>query len=70
MPPKPLNVLDYTQWSALITNSVLIRSIETSYPSMTMTDQDQLIIDILDRIARIHGWSVRREPTMEETDGE
>jgi hypothetical protein len=66
----PMNSADYVHWSSLITNSVLIKSIEANYPTLTIAEQDALLIEVLDRIARIHGWSLKREPDLEKVDNE
>jgi hypothetical protein len=66
----PLDSNDYARASALITHATLVRSIETSYPTLSMKDQNQILIDILDRIARMRGWGLRREPTGRETEDE
>ena len=61
---------DYARASALITHATLIRSIETSYPALSMPEQHQILIDIIDRVARMRGWSLRLEPSVIEEEGE
>jgi hypothetical protein len=60
---------DYARASALTTHEILIRSIEASYPTLTIAEQNEILIDILDRIARMRGWSLRRE-VVETEEGE
>ena len=45
---------------ALATHEGLIRAIEGEYPTMTLEDQNEVLIDILYRIACIRGWEIRR----------
>ena len=65
-----LDPMDYTKASALVLHATLMRSIETSYPHLTMEVQNAMLIEILDRAARMRGWSLRPEPSMEEVEGE
>jgi hypothetical protein len=57
----PLHPRDYARASALITHATLIKSVEASYPTLTIAEQNEILVDILDRIARMRGWSLRRE---------
>lgn len=62
---------DYARLVALATHASLIKSIETSYPTLSMPEQDAILVDALDRIARMRGWSLRREQIQtEEEQGE
>jgi hypothetical protein len=65
-----LDPTDYTRASALVLHATLIKSIEASYPELTIEAQNAMVIDILDRAARMRGWSLRPEPAMQEVDGE
>ena len=51
---------DYARASALVVRATLIRGIETSFPNLTMTEQDAVLLDILDRIALRMGWTIKR----------
>ena len=42
---------DYARASALVAQATLIRSIETSFPTLTQAQQDDILLDILHRIA-------------------
>jgi hypothetical protein len=65
-----LDPTDYTKASALVVHATLVKSIEASYPHLTIAVQNAMLIDILDQVARVHGWRLRREATMEDIDGE
>lgn len=58
---------DYARLSALVTHAVLIKGIEHSYPALSLDEQNAIIVDILDRVARMQGWELRRMPA--EGDG-
>jgi hypothetical protein len=62
--------IDYVKATAIITSASLKLSIEHSWPYLQERDREVMIIDILDRMARLRGWSLRREPTLVEDDGE
>lgn len=66
----PLDPTDYARASALVVHATLVKSIEASYPHLTVEIQNAMLIDILDRVARVHGWGLRREATMQEADDE
>lgn len=66
----PLDPVDYVRASALVTHAALIKTIERSYPTLTIHEQDAMMIDIIDRMARMRGWAIRRECSMEEVEGE
>lgn len=51
---------DYARASALIVHATLIKSIEASFPALSMVDQNVILIDILDRAARRCGWELKR----------
>ena len=62
---------DYARLVALSTHASLIKGIEMSYPTLSMLEQDAILVDVLDRIARMRGWSLRREwIQVEEERGE
>jgi hypothetical protein len=60
---------DYARASALVVHATLIKTIEANYPTLTMADQDQILIDIIGRVAAMRGWEIRRL-CFEEVDGE
>ena len=51
---------DYAKASALIVRATLIKGIEASFPTLTMAEQDAILLDILDRLALRLGWTIRR----------
>ncbi len=60
---------DYARATAIITHAVLTKGIEASYPSLSPRDQDEMFIAVIDRLARMRGWVIRRELAMAD-DGE
>ena len=59
---------DYARATAIITHAVLTKGIEASYPSLSPCEQDEMFIAIIDRLARMRGWSVKREHVMAEDE--
>lgn len=64
----PVDPNEYERLSAIITHATLTRSVANAYPGMTMEEFDAMIVGILDRIARMRGWAIRRERVMAEDD--
>ena len=60
---------DYAKASALIVRATLIKGIEASFPDLTMAQQDEILLDILNRLALRMGWTIRRN-SVEAEDGE
>ena len=60
---------DYARASALVAQATLIRSIEVSFPTLTQAQQDEILLDILHRIALRLGWTMRRNGVEMEDDG-
>ena len=58
----PFSQDDYIQTSALANEIVILASIIHNYPNLTDRQQRQTLTDILDRIARKHGFELRRIP--------
>jgi hypothetical protein len=61
---------EYVAATAIITNATLKMSIARSWPHLQEEDRDVMFIEVLDRMARLWGWSIRREPVLAEDDGE
>jgi hypothetical protein len=59
---------DYAKATAIIMSATLKKSIEHSWRWLQEEDREAMFIDILDRIARMRGWSIRREPALTEDD--
>jgi hypothetical protein len=59
--PKKIDINQYEQISAIVSHAALTKSVEMAYPDMPPSEQDALIVGIIDRMARMRGWSVRRE---------
>jgi hypothetical protein len=65
-----MNPGDYARASALVLHAMLIRSIESSFPTLTIEEQNDIVIDILDRTARMRGWGLKREGIHEDADSD
>jgi hypothetical protein len=61
-------ITDYIRATAIITQATIQRSLETSWPELGQKERDQLLIEVIDRIARMRGWSVKREFVDSEGD--
>jgi hypothetical protein len=59
---------EYVAATAIITSATLKKSIERSWPYLQERDREAMFIEILDRIARLRGWAIRREPALTEDD--
>jgi hypothetical protein len=54
-------ITDYIRATAIITQATIQRSLKASWPELSQEERDQLLIEVLDRIARMRGWSIKRE---------
>ena len=54
---------------SLVVRATLIKGIEANFPTLTMAEQDAILLDILHRIALRMGWTIRRNG-VEAEDGE
>jgi hypothetical protein len=52
---------DYERISAIVSHAALTKSVEQAYPNMPPSEQDALVVGVIDRMARLRGWSVKRE---------
>lgn len=52
---------EYERATAIVTHATISRSLEVSFPTMSDEDRDAMIIAIIDRLARMRGWAIRRE---------
>jgi hypothetical protein len=59
---------DYVKAAAIVTNVSIKMSIRFSWPHLEEKDREVMLIDVIDRMARLHGWSLRREPVLAEED--
>ena len=55
-----MNAGDYARASALVVQATLIKGIEASFPTLTQAQQNDILLDVLDRIALRLGWTMRR----------
>jgi hypothetical protein len=54
-------ITDYIRATAIVTQATIRMSLEASWPELSSNERDQLLIQVLDRIARMRGWSIKRE---------
>jgi hypothetical protein len=64
--PKQISQNEYEIASAILSHATLTKSVEMAYPNMPPSEQDALIVGIIDRMARMRGWMVRREFVLED----
>jgi hypothetical protein len=62
----PVTQDEYERITAIVSHATLTKSVEYAYPDMPPSEQDALIVGVIDRMARMRGWSVRREFVLEE----
>lgn len=56
-----INPTEYERATAIVVHATIKRSIENAYPNLSTDDCDAMFIGILDRLARLRGWAIRRE---------
>jgi hypothetical protein len=64
----PVTQDQYEQITAIVTNVTLIKSVEYAWPDMPPGERDALVIGVIDRMARMRGWAVRREFVLSEEE--
>lgn len=57
----PIDPTEYERATAIITHATLTRTVANAYPHFSMEEFDAMIVGILDRMARMRGWAIRRE---------
>jgi hypothetical protein len=65
-----MQLSEYAAATAIVTSATLKMSIERRWPYLQEQDRELIFIDVLDRIARMRGWSIRHEPIPTEDVGE
>jgi hypothetical protein len=66
----PITPTEYERATAIVTHATLKVSIDRSYPELSPEDRDALIVGVIDRMARMRGWAIRREFVLSEDEGE
>jgi hypothetical protein len=66
----PISQDEYERISAIVTHATLTKSVEMAWPNMPPSEQDALIVGVIDRLARMRGWAVRREFLLDDEEGE
>jgi hypothetical protein len=51
---------EYARNVAIVAHAILDKSVEAAFPLITPNEKGVLLIDIVDRMARIQGFAVRR----------
>jgi hypothetical protein len=57
----PITQDEYEKISAIVTHATLTKSVEYAWPDMPPSEQDAIVVGVIDRMARMRGWAVRRE---------
>jgi hypothetical protein len=60
---------EYERMTAAVTHAVIQRCITCVFPELQPSDHIAMIVNVIDRLARMYGWSIKREYAMNE-DGE
>ena len=55
-----MDARDYARVSALRLEANIIDGIEASFPTLTQAQQNDILLDILDRLALRMGWTIKR----------
>lgn len=69
MPQLQPDPNDYERATAIITHTTLSVSVSRTYPEYTMRERNALIVGVIDRLARMRGYAIRRE-YVDVEDGE
>ena len=60
MPKTPrLNPENYARVSSIITHSTIKATVDFTFPDLTKRERDEVIIDIIARMARMRGYELR-----------
>jgi hypothetical protein len=70
MPIEPMEPSEYEKETAAVTSTIIRRSIEIAYPKFSPKRREDMIIGVIDRLAHMHGWAIRRIYVRAEDDGE
>jgi hypothetical protein len=57
----PISPTEYERATAIVTHATLKVSIDRAYPELDSSDRDAMFISIIDRLARMRGFTIRRE---------
>jgi hypothetical protein len=61
---------NYERVAAIVSYGTIKLSIERAFPELSAQQHAEMIVAVIDRMARMQGWSVRREPAMADGDEE
>lgn len=53
---------------AIIVHTTINRNIEAAFPTISSEDRDALFVGIIDRLARMRGWTIRHWYSDEEVE--
>jgi hypothetical protein len=56
-----MSINEYAHVQAMTVHTALAMNIQYSYPELSVPERDELFIDVIDVIARMRGWVVKRE---------
>lgn len=57
----PLDPTEYERATAIVTHATIARSLAISFPKMSDEDRDMMFVAIIDRMAQMRGWRIKRE---------
>jgi hypothetical protein len=60
MPIQPMEPTEYIKYTADVTSVIIKRSIENAYPKMPPKRRDDLVVGVIERLARMHDYTLRR----------
>lgn len=55
----PASKDEYERVTAIVTHATISRSLETAWPDLSNEDRDAMFVAIIERLARMRGFSIR-----------
>jgi hypothetical protein len=59
---------EYEKLTAIVTHATITKSVASSFPHLTLEEIDAMFIGVVDRLARMRGWSIRPERRLRDDD--
>jgi hypothetical protein len=69
-PDMPISPSEYERATAIAMHATLKVSLDRAYPELTSSERDAMFMGVIERLARMRGFAIRREFTLttEESD--
>jgi hypothetical protein len=64
----PVDPQVYEKTTAIALHLMIKVSLKRSYPNLSVAEHNEMFINIIDQMARMRGWAIRRERSMAEED--